>query len=86
MHETAVLKNIIKKIVEVGAREKSSSIKSLTIKLGALSHFSPEHFREHFSYDSRGTIAEHAQLNIIQNTDQSDPMAQEVILESIELS
>jgi hydrogenase nickel incorporation protein HypA/HybF len=86
MHEAGILRNIIKKVVEVGAREKSSKIKSLTIRLGALSHFTPEHFREHFAYDSRGTIAENVQLNIIENLDKADPMAHEVILESIELS
>jgi len=86
MHEAGVLKDIIKKVVEIANKENSGDIKSLTIRLGALSHFTPEHFREHFSHDSRGTIVESVLLHISQATDQSDPLAHEVILESIELS
>ena len=86
MHETAILKNIIKKIEGIAFGEKSNNIRALTVKLGALSHFSPEHFREHFAYDCRGTIAENAELIIIENSDLTDPHAHEVILDSVELS
>ena len=35
------------------------------VRLGALSHFTPEHFREHFEDASRGTIAEGAEVDAV---------------------
>jgi hydrogenase nickel incorporation protein HypA/HybF len=55
------------------------------VKLGALSHFSPDHFREHFEQASRGTVAEGASLEIELLTDISDPRAQDVIVESVDI-
>jgi len=57
----------------------------VTVKVGVLSHISPEHFREHFLHASRGTVAEEAQLHTEVLTDVTDPHAQEVLLESIEV-
>jgi hydrogenase nickel incorporation protein HypA/HybF len=54
--------------------------------LGALSHFSPSHFREHFDRVSAGTKAEGAALDIHTSSDIGDPRAQDVLLESVELA
>ena len=35
----------------------------VTVQLGALSHFTPEHFREHFEDATRGTLAEGADVD-----------------------
>ena len=53
--------------------------------LGALSHFSPDHFREHFEHASRGTVAEGASLEIERLTDISDPRAQDVTFDSADI-
>ena len=44
-----------------------------------------EHFREHFEDASCGTLAEHAEVEAELRTDPSEPEAQGVVLESIEL-
>jgi hydrogenase nickel incorporation protein HypA/HybF len=50
-----------------------------------LTHFTPEHFQEHFINASRGTIMEEAKLVIVLDTNSGDPHALDIILESIEV-
>jgi hydrogenase nickel incorporation protein HypA/HybF len=55
------------------------------VRLGALSHFSDAHFREHFEDAARGTLAEGAAVETELRTDPTEPGAQGIVLESIEL-
>ena len=55
------------------------------MRLGALSHFTPEHFREHFGDASRGTLAEGAAVDAVLADDIDDPRATGVVLESVEV-
>jgi hydrogenase nickel incorporation protein HypA/HybF len=57
----------------------------VSVRLGALSHFTPEHFSEHFRDSSRGTIAEGALVEAVLDENTTDPNAQGVVLESLEL-
>jgi hydrogenase nickel incorporation protein HypA/HybF len=57
----------------------------VVVQLGALSHFTPEHFREHFVDASRGTVAQGAEVVATLNDDISAPHANDVLLESVEL-
>ena len=57
----------------------------IRVRLGALSHFTPEHFREHFEDASRGTLAEGAAVEAELGTDPTEPHAQGVVLESIDV-
>jgi len=53
--------------------------------LGALSHLTPEHFREHFDQESHGTPAEGANVAITVGEDVDDPRAQQVVLLDLEV-
>jgi hydrogenase nickel incorporation protein HypA/HybF len=55
------------------------------VRLGALSHFTPEHFREHFEDAARGTRAEGAEIQAELSVDPAEPGAQGVLLETVEL-
>ena len=55
------------------------------IWLGALSHLSAEHFREHFAIAVQGSIAAGATLAIEVSDDLDDPHAPNVRLESVDL-
>ena len=55
------------------------------MKLGALAHISGKHFREHFEQATLGTLAEGARLDIDVSTDQSDPHAQDILLQSVDV-
>jgi hydrogenase nickel incorporation protein HypA/HybF len=86
MHEFSLLKNLLGKIKTIAAENASDKVIGVSDKLGALAHISPEHFREHFNHAVVGTSAEGAKLEIETLTDMSDPHAQEVILDSVELA
>lgn len=85
MHEFSLIANLIKKIESLAKEHPGRKIVAVNVILGALSHISASHFREHFIEASRGTVAEGARLNVKSKSDISDPHAQEIILESVEL-
>jgi hydrogenase nickel incorporation protein HypA/HybF len=60
-------------------------VTKVSVRLGALSHFAPEHFREHFRDSAQGTIAENALVETVLEESTTDPNAQGVVLESVEL-
>ena len=58
MHERALMQDLVAEIERLGRSERVRRITRVDVRLGALSHFTPEHFREHFADASRGTLAE----------------------------
>jgi hydrogenase nickel incorporation protein HypA/HybF len=58
---------------------------SVRVRLGALSRFTPEHFREHFADAVRGTVAEGAAVDAVLDGDVHAPGAQGVLLESVDV-
>jgi hydrogenase nickel incorporation protein HypA/HybF len=86
MHEASLMKDLMRKILEVSREQKGARVVGVSVKLGALSHMSAGHFREHFAVAAQGTVAEGASLNIQEVTDTSDPMAQQILLESVEIA
>lgn len=85
MHEFSLIKDLIRKIMAIAQEQHARKVTSVTVKLGALSQISTEHFREHFIHGSQGTIAEGAQLHINILNDINVPMAQDVTIENIEV-
>jgi hydrogenase nickel incorporation protein HypA/HybF len=85
MHEQALMRDLIERVVELAESEGATGVTKVSVRLGALSHFTPEHFREHFLDSSRGTIAEGAHVEAVLETSTIDPNAQGVLLESVEL-
>ena len=85
MHERAVLQDLVSRIAAIASAEGASRVTRVTLRLGALSHFTPEHFREHFEDATRGTVAEGAAVDASLDGDPTDAYAQDVVLESIEL-
>ena len=84
MHELSLLNALIKKLHEVAAENGGKRVLAVKVRLGALSHFSPVHFSEHFVLASKGSLAEGARLDVRLMDDEQDPDAQAVVLESIE--
>lgn len=82
MHEQALMKDLMRKIESEAAGARVTAIR---VRLGALSHFTESHFREHFADASRGTIAEGAAVVAELGSDPIEPAAQGVVLESIEV-
>ena len=85
MHEASLMRGLISKIESLATVEGASRVSSVSIWLGALSHMSADHFREHFSESAKGTTAEGALLEIEVSTDIKDVNAQELLLRSVEI-
>lgn len=86
MHEFSLLKDLLNKVKTIAKDNNSDKVIGVKVKLGALAHISPNHFREHFEQAIKGTIAEDAKLEVEALTDMSDPHAQEIILDSVEVA
>jgi hydrogenase nickel incorporation protein HypA/HybF len=85
MHEQALMRDVIRKIEEVARTGGATRVTCVRVRLGALSHFTPDHFREHFADVSPGTVAEGAEVDVVMDDDMTDPRARDVVLESIEV-
>jgi hydrogenase nickel incorporation protein HypA/HybF len=85
VHERALMDDLMRKIVSVAHENGGVRIVRVTVRLGALSHFTPEHFREHFVDASRGTLAQGAEVEAVLEDDVHAPNADGVVLESVEV-
>ena len=85
MHERALMTDLMREIEEIARADGASCVTRVSVRLGALSHFTPAHFREHFVDASRGTLAEGAAVDAVLEDDLEDPRAAGVVLESVEV-
>jgi hydrogenase nickel incorporation protein HypA/HybF len=85
MHEQSLMVDLMTKINAIATQQNVDQITRVKIRLGALSHISADHFREHFVLAARGSCAEKAELDIEVLTDINDPQAQDIILDSVEV-
>jgi hydrogenase maturation protease len=82
----AALDGLVRKVLTVAEAEHASSVVRIRVRLGALSHFTPAHFREHWDDASRGTAAEGATVAAVLDDSLEGEAAQGVVLESVELA
>ena len=85
MHERALMTDLMREIDVVARADGATRVTRISVRLGALSHFTQEHFREHFVDASRGTLAEGATVDAALADDLDDPRANGVVLESVEV-
>ena len=86
MHEFSLMADLLRKIQQLAKEAEVDQVVGVKVKLGALSHITPDHFREHFEEAIVGTVAEGAELDVEQCDDQNDPNAQDILLQSIEVA
>lgn len=85
MHEMSLMNNLMSQIEVLAKQNNAKTVSGVKIRLGALSHFSKEHFRQHFDIAAKGSMAEGARLDIELLRDESDPLAYDIILDEIEV-
>jgi len=85
MHEFSLINDLLSKIDTIARAQGATRVKTINVRLGALAHLSPQHFREHFQEAARGGICEHAELVVLASTDVQSPDAQSVYLEGLEV-
>ena len=84
MHERALMTDLMREIEAVARADGATCVTRVSVRLGALSHFTPDHFEEHFEDAARGTVAEGAEVQAELSSDVTDPGAQGVRLETVE--
>lgn len=85
MHETGIVRDLVRRIERAASEAHADRVAGVHVWLGAMSQFSPTHFREHFDDEARGTIAEGAELDIEMSQDFRHPHAQSVMMQSLDL-
>ena len=85
MHERAVMRHLVDRIVAIEEGERVPRVTRISVRLGALSHFTPEHFRNHLADAAVGTVAEAAQVDAICDGNPTDARARDVVLENVEV-
>jgi len=74
MHEFSLINDLMRKIDAIAREQGARRVVGVKVRVGALSHFSPDHFREHFEAAAIGTIAETAMLPLwLQNSPAVSP-------------
>lgn len=86
MHEMSLMSDLMRKIKEVAHQEDATRVTRVAVTLGAYAHISADHFREHFEQGARDTLAAGAQLDVTESEDTTDPRAQEIVLDTIDVS
>jgi hydrogenase nickel incorporation protein HypA/HybF len=77
--------DVVREIEEMAQLEGAEKVVCVGVRLGSLSHFTPEHFREHFEDATRGTIAEGAEVDAVLDDDLTSLRARDVVLERLEV-
>ena len=85
MHETALVRDIVRRIEDLARATDACRVTGARVWLGALSHLSAEHFREHYIIEAHDSIAASATLSIEVSSDLDHPHAQHVRLESVDV-
>jgi hydrogenase nickel incorporation protein HypA/HybF len=85
MHEAHLMHDLMRRIDAVAQENGAVRVAGVRVWLGALSHFTPAHFEEHFRDASAGTLAEGARVACETSDDPRHPDAQGVRLLSIEV-
>jgi hydrogenase nickel incorporation protein HypA/HybF len=79
------MEDVTRKIERTAVAGGAERVTRIEVLLGALSHFTPEHFREHFDEAARGTLADGAEVVATLDQDITSPYASEVVLQTIEI-
>jgi hydrogenase nickel incorporation protein HypA/HybF len=85
VHEQRLIRDVVSRVEAVARAEGATRVTHVRVRLGALSHFTSEHFREHFVDAARGTLAEGALVDATVEVDIRHEHAGEVMVESVEV-
>ena len=84
MHERKVIDDLVGELRRIEARE--GRVARIRVRLGALSHFTPEHFGEHYDDATRGTTLAGVEVDAVLSDDVDDATATGVVLESVDVA
>lgn len=86
MHETALVKDLVREIDRLARHYGGSRVARAHVRLGLLAPVSEEALRDQFSHAAGGTLAEGAELVIVRDTDLESTASLGVLLKRVDLS
>jgi hydrogenase nickel incorporation protein HypA/HybF len=84
MHEEALLRHLLEKVVEVARANGLERVRRVRLWVGAFAHLSEDQLRARWALASAGTVAEGSTLDLEVSDDPTDPRAQEIVLQSLD--
>ncbi len=85
MHELSLVASLCASAEAAARAEGADRVTALSVRLGALSHLSPDHLRDHLARASVGSMLEGAHVIVTIDTDTASPTAQDIELLSLEV-
>ncbi|MCI4325057.1 MAG: hydrogenase maturation nickel metallochaperone HypA [Thermoplasmata archaeon] len=85
MHEEAMLRDLRRKLVEVGRTESVDRFSVVRLWVGALAHTSETTLRDRWPTTVAGTPAEGSRLDVERSDDVHDPRAGGIVLVRVEV-
>jgi len=85
MHEMSTVRALCTQALEAANASRAGKVTAINLKIGALSHLSASHLREHLVEAAADSILEGARLEISVDEDTSADHAQEIELVSLEV-
>ena len=85
MHELSLVASLCARAEAAARADGARRVTAMSVRLGALSHLSPEHLRDHLARATAGSMLEGARLVVTVDTDPSHPGAQDIELVSLEV-
>jgi hydrogenase nickel incorporation protein HypA/HybF len=79
------MRDLVAHLEATARAEGATRVTSVAVQLGALSHFTPEHFQEHFEDATRGTVAEGAAVDAVIEDDITSSRARDVVVTAVEV-
>lgn len=85
MHELSLVASLCARAEAAARADGARRVTALSVRLGALSHLSPQHLRDHLDRATAGSMLEGARLEVTVDTDPAHPGAQDIELLSLEV-
>ncbi|HYB78918.1 MAG TPA: hydrogenase maturation nickel metallochaperone HypA [Thermoplasmata archaeon] len=85
MHEEALLRDLVRKALEVARQERAGRVTRVRIWVGALSHLAGPELEARWTHAVRGTALEGARVDLELSPDRTDPNAEAVMLRSLDV-
>ncbi len=78
MHEASLVRNLVRHILDVAQENQATRVIRIVLKVGPLAHIDPPHLIDHFHNETKGTIAEGADV-LVEETDELHELSVEAI-------
>ena len=85
MHESGLMQDIVREVTRTAGLNGAARVLSVRLRAGVMSPYGDDAIRAHFEHMAEGTAAEGAGLVIEHDDDPRSPIAQSVVVETIEV-